>query len=364
MVQLNERVCIKGTIRTNKYANTNFELNDVKDEILYNACGKIVSIYPPYFTVQLDNGRFAVEVSDDNIVNVANVPMPSSLICGNPAIRLGAVICVLGLVNIKSSPFSSVNTQKFFNKVCGEIVSYRESNGDYYFTVKFNDNTYGSDITCSQFTNFSNEEYTKQRINEVLAHQILYQQMNNENSNLGNNNNDIYINSINGNNKILPLVKLEPTNHNTLIYSSDDLNKLNDNYDIKGNYSQLNNDEKFQKEVIKYFRDEILNDWLFDELKSLLGYFKVNDGKVSLIDSLDNNDNSNNDDSVKNINLKIEFIKENFLTKKIIKHVIKKFIKENNVNWYDLKHSKKKLVRKFLFYFDEQLRKAVKRGRF
>ena len=344
MVQINDRVCLKGNIRTNKCALAT-QCQDFRDEYFTNICGNVVNIVYGTYTIKLDNGRFAIEVTDDNIIKSSNL-------CNDPSLQLGAIVCVVGMTNIKASPYSLPYQQKFLNKLCGEVISYKENYGEYYFTVKFGEDYYGSDITCNQFTSFSNEEYNKQRANEVLSHQILYQQLNNDNNNLGINNNDIYIN---GPNNFLPLVKLEPQNNNTLIYSNDDLNSLNDNYKIKGNYSHLNNDEKFQKDVIKYFKHEILDNWIYDELSSLLNYYKVVDGKVSLVDSLQNlNDTTNN---IQLSKLKIEYFKEHFLNKKIIKHVIKQFIKDKKINWYDLKQYNKKLARKFLIYFDEKLRK-------
>ena len=155
-----------------------------------------------------------------------------------------------------------------------------------------------------------------------------------------------------------------------LIYSKNDfkkpmlINTDNGIYVIKGNYPMLNTDKKFKSKVIKYFRNEIADNWLYDDLSKLLNYLKVNDdGKVVFISSISELNNQNAD-SIQNMEKKIRYIEDEVLDKHLIEHVLSKFVKKNGINWYDLKQHRMKVKNVFRDYLDMKFEDYVKTGRF
>ena len=155
-----------------------------------------------------------------------------------------------------------------------------------------------------------------------------------------------------------------------LIYSKNDfkkpmlINTDNGLYVIKGNYPLLNVDKKFKSKVIKYFRNEIVDNWLYDDLSGLLNYFKVGeDGRVQFVSSKNEKDNQPGD-SIEKMEKKIRYIEDEILDKHLIEHVLTKFVKKNSINWYDLKQHKTKVKNVFNDYldmkFEEQLAKATR----
>jgi hypothetical protein len=152
-----------------------------------------------------------------------------------------------------------------------------------------------------------------------------------------------------------------------LIYSREDfkkplLFKTDDSlYVIQGTYPFLNSDDTFINKVIRWVRYKMVNDWLYDEMRPLLSYFDVTeDGKVHWQTKDKFRESAYIGDSVDVMRKKIEYIEEEVLSKKLIKHVLEKFIDYNNLNWYDIKANKNKVARVFNAYlnrkFEDRLR--------
>ena len=153
-----------------------------------------------------------------------------------------------------------------------------------------------------------------------------------------------------------------------LIYSTKDLNTKstvigynNNLYMIKGSYPKLNNDETFKKEVLKYYRNKFINDWIYSDAKPLLNYFKIVDGKVKFIEGLQEYDtDAYKTDSIENFELKVQYLKDEILTKSLIKHIIKNFVEKNGINWYDLKQYNHKIETVFYNYLDQKFLDYIK----
>ncbi len=153
-----------------------------------------------------------------------------------------------------------------------------------------------------------------------------------------------------------------------LIYSSKDLNTKstvfgynNNLYVVKGNYPKLNSDETFKKEVFKYYRNKFINDWIYTDAKPLLNYFKIVDGKVKFIGGLQEyNTETYKTDSVENFDLKVQYLKDEILTKSLIKHIVKNFVEKNGINWYDLKQYNHKIETVFYNYLDQKFLDYIK----
>lgn len=124
-----------------------------------------------------------------------------------------------------------------------------------------------------------------------------------------------------------------------------------------GYYTNLNNDKTIIKTVVKYFYYKIIDKWLHSDLLPLLGYINVNNGKASLIKDLDHY--KNNNDSVENIDAKIDFIEDTILSKDLVKQFLKRIVSKYNVKWY-LLYKHQDLVKEKLYkYIKEELEDAI-----
>lgn len=102
-------------------------------------------------------------------------------------------------------------------------------------------------------------------------------------------------------------------------------------------YQDVNNDRNLKAQVVEYFYNKILKNWLKFHYTDLFHLLTVSDGKVVLTKNV--NDTENN---IKNNDIKYEYLVDNFFRKKDILQLLSKFRKINSLNWWDLKqHSDK-----------------------
>ena len=110
-------------------------------------------------------------------------------------------------------------------------------------------------------------------------------------------------------------------------------------------YQDVNNDRNLKSQVLDYFYNKLLNNWLKYHYIDLYQMLIVSNGKVMLIkniNDIDNNKNSDND-------IKYDYLLDNYLRKKDVYSLLSKFRKINNLNWWQLKeHSEK--VRMFIHH--------------
>lgn len=107
-----------------------------------------------------------------------------------------------------------------------------------------------------------------------------------------------------------------------LLFTKGPINiSINPNYStpLVGFYDNLNEDPNVRSRMVKYIYYKVLDSWLYNDLIDLLSYLKVRDGKVSLIDSVDDYKASNVDkDSDEVIEKKIEYIEKFFLHRRFL----------------------------------------------
>jgi len=162
-----------------------------------------------------------------------------------------------------------------------------------------------------------------------------------------------------------------------LIYTKDQLKKTTPyvavspvgSYGVKysyGRYTDLNKDKDIQKKITKYFLYKILDKWLYNDFRSILGFVKISDGKPSLIRSMsDYKPDSITSDSVENIEKRIDYLEKILINKKLVKHVLKKIISENEIQWVELNKEKpliKKILKKYIHSKLEEAIKSSSRG--
>lgn len=110
---------------------------------------------------------------------------------------------------------------------------------------------------------------------------------------------------------------------------------------VWGVFKDLNVDPHIQKRITKMIRMKTLDKWLYEDLKEILGYFKVkSDGSVDVIDSMDQFDaKAAHKDSEKNIEKKIDFIENFFLTSRVVHKILNRYTKETNTEWVKIPHA-------------------------
>jgi hypothetical protein len=115
----------------------------------------------------------------------------------------------------------------------------------------------------------------------------------------------------------------------------------------------LNKDPRVHKQVTKYFRYKTLDRWLYDDMVDLLGYFRVDENGVHLINNLGEykEDIAERDDE-QTKERKINYIEKYILTENTMHRILKKLVKGTGINWYDLHKNE--------FFVKEAIKLALK----
>ena len=85
----------------------------------------------------------------------------------------------------------------------------------------------------------------------------------------------------------------------------------------------------------------------------LLGYLHFEHGKVAFIKNIKDYSDKlpTNEETVKKIN----FLEENFLTKKMIYNILKKYVDKYNIYWWKIRYSEDELKK----YLHKKLKKLI-----
>lgn len=107
-----------------------------------------------------------------------------------------------------------------------------------------------------------------------------------------------------------------------------------------GEVDPLNEDPYYQNRVVEHFYMRLTEKWLYKDpvFRKLLKYFKVdkdgNEGKVSLIDNIDNVEEQDIDSTYRKHIFK--YIEKYFITKKFVDKVLRQYVRKTKTKWYDL----------------------------
>jgi hypothetical protein len=127
-----------------------------------------------------------------------------------------------------------------------------------------------------------------------------------------------------------------------------------------GRYTDLGKDKTIQKTISKYFLYKILDKWLYQDLRSIVAFVKITDGKPALIRSMsDYKPETLNSDSVENIEKRIDYLEKILINRKLIKHVLKKVVNDNEISWTQLNKHKSMIKKVFKKYLHSKLEDAV-----
>ena len=99
----------------------------------------------------------------------------------------------------------------------------------------------------------------------------------------------------------------------------------------------LNENPFAQKQMLDYIMAKVYNKWIYSkDMCYLLKYLKVANNKVHFLSSIDEYKNNKIcDDTENDVELKIDFIEQNILTKSDLKKLLKRMIDELNFKWYE-----------------------------
>ena len=124
------------------------------------------------------------------------------------------------------------------------------------------------------------------------------------------------------------------------------------------NYSNINDDAKVRKRLVKYFYNKTINKWIkYDsKMSSLLKLLHVSNGKVFVSKTNDNNTHLESKDDLK---MKIDFIADNVLTMDRMQEIIYRFVSKYNIAFINLYDNKEK-VKDYIYHkLDKLLRVSV-----
>ncbi len=151
-----------------------------------------------------------------------------------------------------------------------------------------------------------------------------------------------------------------------LVYTSDKPNSTTVMYPTKNGiisyqYKNLSVDKSTVKTIVKYYYYKLLDKWLYRELMPLLAFIEIQDGNARIITSLENfNPKKLTEDSVDNIEKRIDYMEKIIITKEMVHHVLKKILKLYNMGWYDLKENDQEVKKFFYKYIKNKLEDAIK----
>jgi hypothetical protein len=105
---------------------------------------------------------------------------------------------------------------------------------------------------------------------------------------------------------------------------------------VTGYYPDLDKDPAVHKTLSKYYYYKLLDKWLYNDLRSLLAYVKIDNGKARLINAMSEYDvNSVTEDTAENLDMRVNLL-EKLISKDFIKSILKKIVEKYNIHWYHL----------------------------
>lgn len=115
---------------------------------------------------------------------------------------------------------------------------------------------------------------------------------------------------------------------------------------VTGYYPDLDKDPSVHKTLTKYYYYKFLDKWLYNDLRSLLGYIKVDNGKGKIINSMsDYNVNSVTNDTAENLDIRVNLM-EKLISRDFIKSILRRIVEKHNIHWYHLNKNEDVIIKK------------------
>ena len=124
-------------------------------------------------------------------------------------------------------------------------------------------------------------------------------------------------------------------------------------------YDNLNNDPTLIKKVTKYFFEKTMNSWLYSDFEDLLLYLVVDKDKVKVISNKKELEKNKRDNKMKTIEMKINFIADNIMTKYDMKSFLKKYSLKSGLDLWKLKENKTYVKKSLYKKIESKLKKLA-----
>lgn len=132
---------------------------------------------------------------------------------------------------------------------------------------------------------------------------------------------------------------------------------------VAGYYPDLDKDPQVHRTLKKYYFYKLLDKWMYGELKSLLAYVVLDNGKAKLINSIsDYNPNSVNTSKEDDLIIRVKFL-ENLLSIDLIKHVLERIVQKYGIHWYHLNKNEDIIKKKLEIAVKEFLEEKIKKNK-
>jgi len=105
-------------------------------------------------------------------------------------------------------------------------------------------------------------------------------------------------------------------------------------------YENLNNDPDLIRKVTKYFFEKTMNSWLYSDFEDLLTYLVIKGDKVRVVSNKKELENNKRDNNMKTLEMKVNFIADNVMTKYDMKSFLKKYSLKSGLDLWKLKENK------------------------
>lgn len=234
----------------------------------------------------------------------------------------------------------------FVNNLKGSIYSIELPNflngGQFLYTIKIFENLYAIEVKQNQIS------YNQTPHNGIYGFTTSSNLIvPNSNSNL-NSDPNIKLNSLNTLEQLNQLNKINWVNNQINV-----MNKFNQN---------LNTSKQVQKTITKYIYYKLIDEWIYKKLFPIIAFVKIVNGKPQLIKSMDEYDinklASQTDDEIE---LRVDYLESNIITKKLVSKVLKKMINRMCLNWYELNKNEITIQNVFLEYLKDLLEESIRR---
>jgi hypothetical protein len=132
---------------------------------------------------------------------------------------------------------------------------------------------------------------------------------------------------------------------------------------VTGYYPDLDKDPQVHRTLKKYYFYKLLDKWLYRDLKSLLAFISLDNGKPKLINSIsDYNPNSVNNAKEDDLTIRINFL-ENLISTDLIKSVLERIVYKYGIHWYHLNKNEDLIKKKLEIAVKELLESKIKKNK-
>jgi len=132
---------------------------------------------------------------------------------------------------------------------------------------------------------------------------------------------------------------------------------------VTGYYPDLDKDPQVHRTLKKYYYYKLLDKWMYGDLKSLLAYVALDNGKPRLINSLsDLNTNSVNNSKEDDLTIRINFL-ESLISTDLIKTVLERIVHKYGIHWYHLNKNEDIKKKKLEIAIKELLENKIKKNK-